>query len=805
MVAGENRGGIVNRPVILIVDDDRTNILALEGLLSHIENVELVTASNGDEAVRLLSDREFALIILDVCMPEMSGFDVAADLRENGLNQETPFLFVTAYSTDEKSVMNGYELGAADYITKPYNSEILLSKVRFFIDLYEKRKALEESERKLRESEDRLRTALETVNDGLWDWNIKTGDLYFSRRYYTMLGYNEYEFSPSVESLKSLVHPDDVGKVEHRVETVLVKGGSYSVEMRMRHRNGEWRWILSRGQATEFDKQGNPVRVVGTHVDITELKNVEMELRKSEASLAMAQRIANMGSWERNLSTGEVLWSDQMYRMFGYSPGEVEPTLEFLKSLVVPEDRNMIDLVLQKARQGEKKFQVEYHIRRRDGAVRHILSVGSIEHGPGTPNGCLHGVLHDITERKEAEAHLIEQQEILDAILSGIKAAFLIVDPITMEILDANEQAETLLGLKKNEAISRNCPDLLNMDFCRPVYSDEKSCFFRGDSFLNREVTLHVQGGAIVPVSLSRIELMKGGESCIALIMFDITEKKGLERQLAFAQKLEAVGQLASGIAHEINTPIQYIGGNLSFMESSFEKIKGLLEKAESVEQELSKLPELSEALSEFRSALEDVNSEFLIEEVPMAIKDSLEGVEQVASIVFAMKRFSHPDIEEKKAVDINESVENVVTVARNEWKYASDLELHLSDELPLIQCYPGEINQAILNVLVNAAHANNAKMQSTGRKGQIDISTGMDGDNIVISISDSGVGIKEKDFDKVFDPFFTTKEVGKGTGQGLSITYSIIEKHGGRIDFESEAGKGTTFRLIIPADVPDK
>ena len=194
---------------------------------------------------------------------------------------------------------------------------------------------------------------------------------------------------------------------------------------------------------------------------------------------------------------------------------------------------------------------------------------------------------------------------------------------------------------------------------------------------------------------------------------------------------------------------------------------------------------------------------EYLTEEIPSAIEQSLEGLGRVTKIVKAMKEFSHPDKEDKTPTDINKAVESTVTVARNEWKYVSEVEMDLNPDLPLVTCRPGEINQVVLNILVNAAHAIGEKLGSDStEKGLITVKTLADEGWAHIDISDTGGGIPDEIKRRVFDPFFTTKAVGKGTGQGLSIAHSVIvNKHGGRLDFESEMGKGTKFRISLPID----
>jgi signal transduction histidine kinase len=283
----------------------------------------------------------------------------------------------------------------------------------------------------------------------------------------------------------------------------------------------------------------------------------------------------------------------------------------------------------------------------------------------------------------------------------------------------------------------------------------------------------------------------------------DITERKLLREQLLQAQKLESVGQLAAGIAHEINTPTQYIGDNVRFLKDAFQDFKTLLTNYDRLLQAAKSNTLSCETLQEIESAVERTDATYLLEEIPKAIEQTVEGVTRVAKLVAAMKEFSHPGTAEKTPLDLNHAIESTLTVARNEWKYVADLETDYDSSLPRVSCLPGEFNQVILNLVVNAAHAIADTIGKEGSgKGRITVKTRHCPEWAEIQIRDTGSGIPEKVRARVFDPFFTTKEIGKGTGQGLAIAHSVIvDKHGGTIHFETEVGKGTTFIVRLPHD----
>jgi signal transduction histidine kinase len=243
------------------------------------------------------------------------------------------------------------------------------------------------------------------------------------------------------------------------------------------------------------------------------------------------------------------------------------------------------------------------------------------------------------------------------------------------------------------------------------------------------------------------------------------------------------------------------VGDNAKFLEGAFRDLTRFVGPYREIAEALrrSQEPALAEALGQI---LQEVDLDYLQDETPKAIGQLLEGIEQVARIVRAMKEFSHPGPVEKVPIDINRAIESTILVSKNEWKYVAELTTDFDLELPFVPCLPGEFNQVLLNLIVNAAHAIGDVTKTTGGKGAIKISTCRRDAWAEVRVSDTGTGIPEAIWDKVFDPFFTTKEIGKGTGQGLSIAHAVIvQKHQGTLRFETEAGAGTTLILQLPLD----
>ena len=287
----------------------------------------------------------------------------------------------------------------------------------------------------------------------------------------------------------------------------------------------------------------------------------------------------------------------------------------------------------------------------------------------------------------------------------------------------------------------------------------------------------------------------------LTIIGADITERKKMETRLQQSHKMEAIGQLAAGIAHEINTPVQFVGDNTRFFQESFDDLFQVIKKQQEALSAAGSGSPCDDLIKETEDLIDEVDLEYLEEEIPVAIQHSLKGVERIAKIVQAMKIFAHPGMVAKEPVDINKEIGKTITITRNEWKYVADLKTDFDDSLPPVPLYRAEFNQVILNMIVNAAHAiAEVNKDRPSEKGTIHLRTVLDGHRAKICIGDTGAGIPEDIRHKIFDLFFTTKEPGKGTGQGLAISHSVIvDKHNGTLDLETREGEGTTFIIGLP------
>lgn len=412
-------------------------------------------------------------------------------------------------------------------------------------------------------------------------------------------------------------------------------------------------------------------------------------------------------------------------------------------------------------------------------------------------------------EKRLIEEQLAREREILAISLASIGEAIITID-LSDEIVLFNRAAQRITGYGEDEAVGKRINEVLhifdektNSFLDNPIdhlldleEKQKKNLPYKHPILLTKNKVKVLISGQIAPV---QIEPQKN--LGYVLIFDDVTEKELKAAQSLLSSKMESIGQLAAGIAHEINTPIQYLGDNLNYLERSFHLFSEFDKKITSFLEQYREDPSWRVSLKDFFSYRDDKKLADLFLEIPNAIQESQEGVNRVKTIVQAIREFSHPSLKEKSFADLNKAIQTTVTISKNEWKYCADLETDLDESLPLVFCRIDEINQVLLNIIINAAHAIREGIDpSSTEKGKIKIKSWHKGKSIAISISDTGCGISEEILNRIFDPFFTTKDVGKGTGQGLYLAHNIITKHhGGIISVKSKLGSGSTFTIELP------
>ncbi len=645
----------------------------------------------------------------------------------------------------------------------------------------------------LRKSEERYRRILESMPDVAWTSDVKGRTRYVSPKVSALLGFTNQEIYVGGTHLwLNQIHPEDFSRVSQRYRALFEMHVGFNEEYRIRRKDGTWIWVHDRATRTH-NKEG-VLCADGFISDITQRKQAEADLRSKTAFLEA----------QANSTIDGVLVVDQSGRRLMVNERFLELWEVPTELMADPDDRRMLDYVVTLVNGGDSfRAKVDYLYRHPSETSRDEVELknGRILDRYSAPvvdkNGIYYGRIwnfRDITEQKQNQ----EARQQLSVAVEQSPSSVLITDP-QGNISYVNRKFTECTGYSPGEVIGNN-PRILNAGQCpTEVYQNMWSTITQGriwhGELCNKKKTGEIfwESATITPMTNP-----KGEITHFLAIKEDITEKRALEGQLRHAQKMEGIGQLAAGIAHEINTPTQFVMDNLTFLKDSWKSAFDLVQQYRAaVRDAAEQLP--PGVAAGLQQSEQNCDLEFIIAEVPRAIDQSLDGALRVAKIVRAMKEFSHPDSAEKTATDLNKAIESTITVARNEWKYVSAVVKEFEEGLPAVVCYPGDINQVVLNLIVNAAHAIKEKVKDQ-EKGQIIVGTRRQGEFVEISVTDTGNGIPEAIRERVFDPFFTTKEVGKGTGQGLALAYTVVvKKHGGKIWFETEVGKGTTFFITLP------
>ncbi|HLP00846.1 MAG TPA: PAS domain S-box protein [Opitutaceae bacterium] len=424
-------------------------------------------------------------------------------------------------------------------------------------------------------------------------------------------------------------------------------------------------------------------------------------------------------------------------------------------------------------------------------------------------------IAHDITDRKVAEEALRESEVVFRSIFEGSNDAILLYlddrffdcNPRTVEMFGCAK--EQLLGLTLGHLSPPAQPDgrdsaTTTAEFTAAAYREG---FCRFDWILRRHdgTDFHSE------ILLAAFDF--GGRRILQATIRDITERKRaeaqrreMELQLQLSQKLESVGRLAAGVAHELNTPTQFVSDNLRFLVTAFTQLDRVLAAHRDAFARANDHPDCAPSLATVRAVEEENELSYLLGEIPRTLDQSMEGLGRITKIVTSLKEFSHPGGKEMSGADLNRAIETTVAVSRHEWKYVATVVTELDPLLPQVPCVLDEFNQAVLNLVVNAAHAIEEANIKLGRTlGRIVIRTRHEPGWAVVEVEDNGTGIPPEVQPRIFEPFFTTKGIGRGTGQGLAIVRNVVVKtHQGRLDFITEVGRGTTFRLALPLP-PDR
>lgn len=686
--------------------------------------------------------------------------------------------------------------------------------------------ARKRAEDALRYERQQMESIIDGTRIGTWEWNIQTNEVIVNKRWAKMLGYTLAELAPtSIKIWKSLVHPDDQDRPIALLEQHLAgELPHYECEYRMRHKEGDWIWVLSTGRLLTYTPDGDPLTMYGAHLNITLRKQTEEALKKSHEQLELRVRERTAELFTANVSLRQEMEerkrieavlreNEERYRRItegltdfiyivkirdgeatvtvrspacmavtGYSSEEfaVDPSLWM--RMIAADDRHLVIAnIKQTLGKMPEPSPVEYRIRRKDGRVRWVSDKLIPQYDAWGTIVAYDGVVNDITERKRAEQQLAHSKATLALAIDGMSDPLILLDP-EMRVLRLNRQAKRYYGLERYEkAIGRHCYEAfmnrsLPCNGCRQPFSSMHG--FSG--VFERQGA--IDSSRIEQVVVDMVVGASGRTEAYIVRIFDITEERKMDRQLIQSEKLASLGLLIAGIAHEINNPNNFIFFNTPILRSYLQFL----------------LPIVDEYVAT-RPDLQVFNRPYpLFREDCFKLLDNIEhGSSRINQIVGDLREFVRERGKgERRWIDLKQIVEKGISICLGRIKKTiKRFDSDLPDGLAPLRTDPLAVEQIVVNLLVNAIQAadkDDSWVKVTIRSDKVPEN------QVVVEVSDNGCGMDDETQRKIFDPFFTTKAVGVGTGLGLSISHRLATELGGRIEVASRAGVGSTFSVIL-------
>lgn len=612
---------------------------------------------------------------------------------------------------------------------------------------------------------------------------------------------NNYANVMFLQGQESLVDQDflqyivkDVSVRGQDVLMGMVKSQKFQYETEVRLSDGTQKWI-SWG-ARIISEAGQPVEFLCIGNDSTSEHLANDARREVEERFRGIAKASPVGIVITNMEGHLLYANEQMHRLTGAS--SVELAGRGWIQRIHPDERiSILDSWFSSSRVSKRRRELRMLSNKRD--IFWVL--GQIVELKNSNNDIVGNVLTftDITQIKEAE---LAKSRLSAAIEQA--GEMVIITDLRANITYVNPAFEEMTGYKREEVVGKN-PRILNSgEQDAAFYEDLWETVTSGNVWSGRSLNLKKNGQRYTQeFSIGPIRDDQGSIIGYVGVARDISDQLIIEAQLRQSQKLESIGELAAGIAHEINTPTQYVSSNIQFLKDSFVTYEKMLDHCRKLIEKVLTMEDGASCalLHDFaENLLDEKELQYLKEDIPQALSESESGLKRVAEIVRSVKQLAHPGEMNKSYHRLNEIAKDAVTVSANEWKYVAEISAEYDEDLPAVYCLKGEVGQVVLNLIINGAHAIEKKKETSEEQGVISIKTYQSGNMAVLEVSDTGTGIPQDVIDKIFDPFFTTKEVGKGTGQGLAIAHNVVvNMHGGNIDVLTEPGEGTTFVVRLP------
>ncbi len=699
---------------------------------------------------------------------------------------------------------------------------------------------VEQRTAQLKQTEERWQLALKGNNDGIWDWNLQTGEIFLSDRFKEITGYEHRPNLDYFDEWNSSTHPDDLALVIQAFQDHLdKKTPHYIVEYRLWCYNSAYKWILSRGQAL-WDESGKAVRIVGSITDITERKEAESALRESEAKFQKLS--ANLPGMiyqcllRADGSFSFPYMSPACREMFELEPEAIMQNSALLIDLVHPDDRQKYYESVAISAQTLQAWQWEGRLVLPSGKIR-WFQVNSRPEAKENGDILWDGISIDITNRKEAELALQESQQFIQKIADATPGILYLYDLEEQRNVYANCSVGTILGYSFDDITRMGASlttELIHPEDLPKVVEHHASFTAIEDGEI-REIEYRMLAADSQWFWLQSRDSVfsrnaEGQPKVIIGFAQDITARKqadeslrqsevrerekarelesalrslrSTQSQLIQTEKMSSLGQLVAGIAHEVNNPVNFIHANIDYLQQYTRQLLDLVSLYED---------EYPEPNPKILDRIQEIDLDFMAQDLIKIVGSMQVGTDRIRQIVLSLRNFSRLDESAMKPVDIHAGIDSTLLILQHRLKsHDSRPEIEVIKEfgkLPHVECYASQLNQVFMNILANGIDAIEERyhklsvLRSKTNPGLITICTCVTAHStVMVKISDSGTGIPQEIVDRIFNPFFTTKAVGKGTGLGMSIAHSIVvEKHKGKIECVSQVGCGTTFAIEIP------
>jgi PAS domain S-box-containing protein len=753
----------------------RTRILIVEDVVADADMMTrelrkalgpctIVQVGREAELVRGLRELAPDVVLSDHSLPQFTAMDALRVVRRE--RPGTPIIIVTG-SLDEETAADYIKAGAVDYVVKQ-RLHRLGPAVRRALALRQALQGAADAEAALTRSEQRFRALVEHSSDVITLLDAGGRIVYSSHSLSPTLGYAPGE--KTGHHVFDLIHPEDRATAEPLFREVLQQPDRVArVELRIQHKDGSWR-DLEVVAANRLQDAAVGAIVVNYH-DVSERKGAQEQLRRTTEFLSQAQAVAQIGSWEWDIATDVITWTDETYRIFGLERVAGPISYERYLALIHPEDRDAVTETVRRALETREPFEIDHRIIRPDGGVRFLYGRGAIVSDRAGRSVRLIGAVLDITGRKEAEAALRRANDRLQAVVQSAPLAILSFDAEGI-VQTWNPAAERLFGWMASEVIGRMLPIVPEEleEQCR----EARRRVMQGERLSERELVRKRKDGTSVTVNRVAAPLhdADGRATGILGLIEDVTSVKRLEQQFFQAQKMEAVGRLAGGVAHDFNNLLTAILGSTDLLLETLP----------------SDHPGREDGLETRKAAL------------------------RAADLTRQLLAFSRQQVLAPQVLNLNDVVANMDRMLRRLLGEDIDLRTLLRDDVGAVRADPGQLEQVVMNLAVNARDAmprggtltietTNVALDETYAT---EHSVVVPGAYVMLAVSDTGTGMDAATKTRAFEPFFTTKPKGKGTGLGLATVYGIVKQSGGYIWVYSEPGQGTTFKTYLPrVDAP--